>query len=44
MKKADGNGFWYVVGIILALALLVFLIYFAIKSGTFSKKILGGIL
>ncbi len=44
LKKAQSSTIWYVIGIILALLLLVFLVYLAVKSGgfaeTLSKKIL----
>ncbi|GEM_PF-6830847 len=43
MKKADSS-IWTIVMIILSLALLIFLIYYAIKSGKIAKIISGRIL
>jgi len=43
-KKAQDSHVWHIVGIIIALALLIFLVYLAIRSGTFAKLIGGKIL
>ena len=43
-KKGENSPIWTVVIIIIGLPFLIFLIYFAIKSGTFAKKVGGKII